>query len=199
MRIYKPESECVSVTQIQLRQGNSMSKKKKDLTSWIEAGKQNLATWKRENPAGGNLRHGVFSTVVRKKYKDKRTLEGKAVHSIMKAIEKDIGKPFDARQSLLISLIRSKVIIVMQIGKYLESQEEIVDYEKGTVPHVVDKTFFHASNSLRGALNELYNGKNSKQRGKKTYEDIVKEMNNAGAAATASSSDLSRGRGPSHY
>jgi len=95
---------------------------------------------------------------------------------VMKAIERDIGKPFDARQSLLISLIRSKVVIIMQIGKYLESVAEIVDYEQGTVPHVVDKTFFYASASLRSALNELYTGKNRNQKGKQTYEEIVAKM-----------------------
>ena len=155
-----------------------------------EAGKRNLEAWLKANPSRGNLRHGVFSTVVRKKYKDKRTREGKALHAIITAIEKDIGKPFDARQRLLMSLIRSKVLIITQIGKYLESQESIVDYEKGTVPHVVDKTFFAASTSLRSALNELYTGSNNKQRGKKTYDEIVAEMKKASTATRAQSSDL---------
>jgi len=164
-----------------------------------EAGARNLAKWKEKNPSGGNVTHGIYSKIIQKRYSDLRTREGKALLTIMQAIEKDIGKPFDARQSLLISLIRSKVIVIMCIGKYLESIPEIVDYEKGTVASVVDRTFFAASASLRSALNELYTGKNANARGKKTYEDLVKEMNKAEAAATASSSDLSRGRGPSHY
>jgi len=172
-----------------------MARKKRDLTRWTEAGKKNLEEWKRENPAGGNLTHGIYSKTIRKRYSDLRTLEGKALHSIMKAIEKDIGKPFDARQSLLISLIRSKIIIIMQIGKYLESIPEIVNYEEGTVPYVVDKTFFAASASLRSALNELYATGNVKNRGKKTYEQIVSEMKKASAATRAPSSDL-EGEGP---
>ena len=121
--------------------------------------------------------HGVRSEYMKNRYSDKNTAEGKALVAVMQAIEKDIGKPFDARQSLVMSLIRSKVVIIMQIGKYLESIAEIVDYEQGSVPHVVDKTFFHASASLRSALNELYSGKNAKQKGKKTYEEIVAKMN----------------------
>jgi hypothetical protein len=128
------------------------------------------------NLAKAQLEHGVQSKYIRNRYSDNNTPEGKALLAVMKAIEKDIGKPFDARQSMLMTLIRSKVVIIMQVGKYLESKEEIVDYEQGTVPHVVDKTFFTASASLRSALNELYTGRNAKQRGQKTYDDIVEEM-----------------------
>jgi len=148
------------------------------------AGRKNLRKWKEENPEAAklaNLRHGIYSKTIHKRYSDLRTRDGKELQAIMKAIEKDIGKPFDARQSLLMSLIRSKVIIIMQIGKYLESQESIVDYDKGSVAHVVDKTFFHASKSLRSALNELYATGNGKNRGKKTYEEIVSEMEKTAA------------------
>jgi hypothetical protein len=144
--------------------------------------------WKQENPEAAklaNYQHGVYSQTIRNRYADKNTPEGKSLQAIMNGIEKDIGKPFDARQSLLMSLIRSKVIIITQIGKYLESQESIVDYEKGSVPHVVDKTFFTASSSLRSALNELYISKNANARGKKTYEDLVKEMKKASAATSS--------------
>jgi len=137
---------------------------------------------KKKNKPGNTPRlshkmtHGVTSKWVLNRYANKRTPEGKSLLTMMKAIESDIGKPFDARQSLLMSLIRSKIIIIMQIGKYLESREEIVDYETGSVAYVVDKTFFTASASLRSALNELYNGKNANARGKKTYEQIVAAM-----------------------
>jgi hypothetical protein len=154
-----------------------------------EAGKRNLEAWLKANPSRGNLRHGVYSRVIHNRYADRRTREGKTLQAILDAILEDIGPELDARQSLLMSLIRSKVIVIMCIGKYLESVEEIVDYEQGTVPHVVDKTFFYASASLRSALGELYATGNGKNRGKKTYEEIVSEMNKAEAATRAPSSD----------
>lgn len=126
------------------------------------------------------MTHGVHSKWVLNRYANPSTAEGKSLKAVMNAIEKDIGKPFDARQSLLMSLIRSKVVIIMQIGKYLESKEEIIDYDQGKVPYVVDRTFFHASASLRQALNELYNGKNANAMGKRTYDEIVKEMQKEG-------------------
>jgi hypothetical protein len=153
-----------------------------------EAGRRNLEAWLRENPGRPPaLKHGVYSSMIRNRYADRRTREGRGLQAIIDAIKEDIGKPFDARQSLLISLIRSKVVIIMQIGRYLECKEEIVDYDAGTVPPVVDKTFFTASASLRSALSELYTGKNAKARGKKTYEQIVDEMKKASAAAKAPS------------
>ena len=137
----------------------------------------------RKKKANGNgdkvptaMIHGANSQYMRNRYADKRTPEGQALLAIVGAIEKDIGKPFDARQSLLMSLIRSKVIVIMCIGKYLESVEEIVDYTQGTVAHVVDKTFFYASASLRSALKELYDGNKNKGKAKQTYEEIVKNM-----------------------
>lgn len=131
------------------------------------------------------MSHGAYSKIVKKKYSDARTREGKALQAIMKAIEKDIGKPFDARQSLLMSLIRSKVVIIMQIGKYLESIPEIVDYDSGKVPYVVDRTFFTASSSLRSALNELYGDRCRGKKGGMTYEDVIESIRAKEAARTA--------------
>jgi hypothetical protein len=146
-----------------------------------EAGRRNLMKWKQENPDLAwqtNLRHGVYSKNIKNRYSDPNTPEGKSLQAILQAIEKDIGKPFDARQTILMGLIRSKLVIVMQVARYLESTSEIVDYDLGQVPPVVDKTFFTASNSLRNALNELYASANNKKSGEKTYEEIVQEMKN---------------------
>jgi hypothetical protein len=133
-----------------------------------------LAKVEREEAA--KILRGIIGKYVRNRYSDRSTPEGKALHAIITAIEKDVGKPFDARQSLLMSVIRSKIVVIMCIGKYLEATDEIIDYQQGSVPHVVDKTFLSYSTSLRSALNELYSGKNAKARGKKTYEDIVAGM-----------------------
>jgi hypothetical protein len=131
---------------------------------------------KGQRPSRGNLRHGIYSRVIHNRYADRRTREGRGLQAIIDAIKEDIGSELDARQNLILALIRSKLIVVMQIGKYLESIPEIVDYNHGTVPPVVDKTFFHASGSLRSALNELYATANGKNKDKKTYEQIVSEM-----------------------
>jgi hypothetical protein len=156
-----------------------MARKKRDLSSWIQAGKENLRRWKEENPEAAklaNLRHGVYSETIRNRYSNPSTAEGKSLQAIMQAIEKDIGKPFDARQSLLMSVIRSKIIVVMQVSKFLESTPDLINYEKGTVPAVVDRTFSAASTSLRSALKELYETGNEKNRNQKSYEELVAEM-----------------------
>ena len=148
----------------------------RDLTKWIEAGKKNLATWKRENPAGGNLTHGIYSKTIYKRYSDLRTREGKALQAILDAIKEDIGSELDARQNLILALIRSKLIVVMQIGTYLESAAQIIDYNEGKAPPVIAQTFPSYTKGLTQLLNELYGDNRIKGKKGITYEDVLESI-----------------------
>jgi hypothetical protein len=166
-----------------------MSKKKtRDLTNWIEAGKKNLATWKRENPAGGNLTHGIYSETTRKRYSDLRTRDGKALQAILDAIKEDIGPELDARQNLILALIREKLIIILQIAKYIETSPYLIDWQSGTVPYIIDHTFPRYSAGLMKLLDSLYGDDGIKGRKGITYEDVVESIK-AEAAARAPRSD----------
>ena len=166
-----------------------MSKKKtRDLTNWIEAGKKNLATWKRENPAGGNLTHGIYSKTIRKRYSDLRTRDGKALQAILDAIKEDIGPELDARQNLILALIREKLIIILQIAKYIETSPYLIDWQSGTVPYIIDHTFPRYSAGLMKLLDSLYGDDGIKGRKGITYEDVIASIK-AEAAAGAPRSD----------
>ena len=166
-----------------------MSKEKtRDLTKWIEAGKKNLAAWKRENPAGGNLTHGIYSKTIYKRYSDLRTREGKALQAILDAIKEDIGHEMDEREKIILALIREKLIIILQIAKYIETSPYLIDWESGTVPHIIDHTFPRYSAGLMKLLESLYGDDGIKSKKRITYEDVMESIK-AESAARAQSSD----------
>ena len=164
-----------------------MSKKKtRDLTNWIEAGKKNLATWKRENPSGGNVRHKIYSKISRRRFSDLRTREGKQLQAILDEIREDLGSRLDARQTLILALIRSKLIVAMQISAYLESAAQLIDYKEGKAPPVIAQTFPSYTKGLTQLLNELYGDDRIKGKKGITYEDVIESIKAREAARAPS-------------
>jgi len=156
---------------------NSMAKKgQRSSRREAEAGKRNLEAWLRENPSGGNLKHGIYSKTIHKRYSDLRTREGKTLQAIIDAIKEDIGSKLDARQNLILALIRSKLIVVMQIGTYLESTTQLIEYNEGKAPPVIAQTFPSYTKGLTQLLNELYGDDRIKGRKGITYEDVIESI-----------------------
>ena len=164
-----------------------MSKRKKDLTSFIEAGKRNLENWKRENPAGGNLRHGVYSKIIKKRYSDKRTREGKALQAIIERIKKDLRVELDTRQNIILALIRDKLIITLQITKYIETSPCLIDWQSGKVPYIIEHTFPRYSAGLMKLLDSLYRDDGIRSRKIPDYYEIVESLKEEVAARVPNS------------
>ena len=141
-----------------------------------EAGKKNLEAWLRANPSRGNLRHGVYSRVIHNRYADRRTREGRGLQAIIDAIKEDIGPELDARQTLILALIRSKLIVAMQISAYLESAAQLIDYKEGKAPPVIAQTFPSYTKGLTQLLNELYGDDRIKGKKGITYEDVIESI-----------------------
>jgi hypothetical protein len=93
-----------------------------------EAGARNLADWKKNNPTGANLRHGVYSVHLRKRYTDGRTREGKQLAALMDDLIEDLGGKAALRTGQLIILdrVREKLIILAQMGGALDKLQGVV-------------------------------------------------------------------------
>ena len=142
-----------------------------------EAGRRNLEAWLRENPGRPPaLKHGVYSSMIRNRYADRRTREGRGLQAIIDAIKEDVGSKLDARQNLILALIRSKLIVVMQINTYLESAAQLIDYNEGKAPPVIAQTFPSYTKGLTQLLNELYGDDRIKGRKGITYEDVIESI-----------------------
>jgi hypothetical protein len=154
-----------------------MAKKKKSKTkAELEAGAQNLADWKAENPSGGNLKHGAYSSQIRQRYSDKRTTEGRRLDAIMKSLANDIGPELSAIQSLILDRVREKLIVLMQIGKYVDQKPSVID-EKGELLSCLGRNYTGFSEALRRdlvALSDLAIKKPSKI---PSIKDIVNKAN----------------------
>jgi len=114
--------------------------------------------------------------MIRNRYADRRTREGRGLQAIIDAIKEDVGSELDARQNLILALIRSKLIVVMQINTYLESAAQLIDYNEGKAPPVIAQTFPSYTKGLTQLLNELYGEDRIKGKKGITYEDVVESM-----------------------
>ena len=100
--------------------------------------------------------HGVWCRHFRKRYTDARTREGKQLKAVMDSLVEDLGghENLNAAQRLLLDTIKSKLIVVLQIGKYVDQQQEII--KDGELLPVLGKNYLAYLNSLRLTLGELY-------------------------------------------
>lgn len=122
------------------------------------------------------LTHLKGAEYILNRYNDKRYPEARALEAVLKGIIADIGTELDTRQGILLNLLRSKLIIVMQVNKYLETCETLIDHEKGQAKMVLDRTFPVYSKEINRILNELYASTKKQNKGFKSYEDLVKEL-----------------------
>jgi len=123
-----------------------------------EAGASNLAKWQSES--GHHLqalRHGVYSQTVRQRYSDLRTNEGKRLKTVMDSIVDDLGgaEQLNSAQNVILGGLRSKFIVVFQIGKYLDRQFDIID-SNGELLACLKSNFLQYSESIRRDLETLY-------------------------------------------
>jgi len=110
----------------------------------------------RDNRGNFLSTHGVWCKHFRKRYTDARTREGKQLKAVMDSLVEDLGgqENLNAAQRLLLDTIQSKLIVVLQIGKYVDQQQEII--KDGELLPVLGKSYLAYLNSLRLTLGELY-------------------------------------------
>jgi hypothetical protein len=109
----------------------------------------------------GNVTHGAASGTVAQKYDDLRTQRGKALKETLDALILHFGgaQGVSAPMQILIdSAVRPKLIVLMQIGNWVnrQSEERIVD-KAGNVPDVLSRVYLAYTNSLRRDLESLNN------------------------------------------
>lgn len=93
---------------------------------------------------------------IRERYTDRRTVEGRQLAGIMESLVDDLGGPeaLSGFQNLLMASLRGKIIILLQMSKYLDECVSIVR-EDGSVPPVLDSTFLRFTESARRDLETL--------------------------------------------
>jgi hypothetical protein len=121
-----------------------------------EAGQRNLQTWLADHPERGNLRHGAYSRNVRRRYSDKRTIEGRQIATIMQGLADDLGgsNELTSAQRLLLDNIRSKLIVLFQIGAFVDKQESIINPAGELLP-CLGRNYTTYAESLRRDLEAL--------------------------------------------
>ena len=135
-----------------------MTRRKKKMGRSSETGKAN---WDREKALisagkkpGHNLRHGAKSAHVRKRYSDLRFKEGKRLKEVMDALTADLGGQPSIMQELALGNIRTKLIIIFQIGKYIDEQASLIGPDQDLLP-ILRNSYLGYSNSLRADLESL--------------------------------------------
>jgi len=135
-------------------------KKRKATEAEKEAGARNLAKWKEENPSGGRLTHGGYSRHFRQRYQDARTREGKQLRAIIRGLVEDLGgeASLSNAQRLILDGIKSKLIVIIQIAKYVDKQPSIINSQGELLP-CLGKNYTTYAESLRRDLEVLFSVK----------------------------------------
>jgi hypothetical protein len=119
-----------------------------------------------------NSKHGAYSKHVRRRYSDKRTTEGKQLAAIIKALVNDCGPDLTAAQYIILDRVREKLIVLMQIGQYVDRQPCVITKEGALLP-CLGKGYTTYAESLRRDL-EALRTMAKKGRGK-TLQEILEE------------------------
>ena len=119
-------------------------------------GRKNKVTIKK-TVAGRTIKHGAFSKYIRQTYSDLRTTKGKAVREIIDGIIQDKGgaDQLTAGDQILLSNVRSKIIFLLEISRYVDQLDDIITPD-GDLPPVLGRHFNNFSESLRRDLQYLY-------------------------------------------
>ncbi len=119
--------------------------------------------------------HGADCQHFAKRYTDARTSEGKRLKAVMDALADDLGghDNLTAGQRLLLDTIHSKLIVVLQIGKYADEQSELI--KDGQLLPVLGKNYLAYLNSLRLALDQLYKDNHRSKGKERTLEEICQK------------------------
>jgi len=154
-------------------------KGKKSTSQEAAAGQQNLEKWLAEHPSRGNLRHGAYSVHIRKRYDDGRTANGKKLALIMADLVADLGgaAALTAPQRLLLENIRSKLIVLFQISRYIATQKSIITPDGSLLP-CLRYGFTTFSEACRRDLEVLFGFK--RKRVHAPYDKIIKDLERLG-------------------
>lgn len=137
-----------------------MEKRKKGLERSAEVGRANWendrALVKAAKRPGHHVQHGAFSAHFRRRYSDGRTREGGRLKDLMARIVNDIrgGDGMTVEQELRLGTIRTSLIVLFQIGKYIDRQPELI--VDGDLLPVLRTSYLQYSKSLREQLDGLY-------------------------------------------
>ncbi|MCG2778986.1 MAG: hypothetical protein L6406_25200 [Desulfobacterales bacterium] len=150
-------------------------KKFKVTKAFFEAGEKNLAKWLDKHPERGAVKHGAYSSTVRKRYTDMRTTEGKQLQAIIDGLIDDLGGKaiLTAAQNLLLQSIRSKLIVVLQISKFADCQISLVNSDGELLP-CLKSGYTTYSESVRRDLEALFSVK--RKAGSLSYETAMKAL-----------------------
>ena len=120
-------------------------------------GRENLTRWRKENPdKPPNLQHGANSQIVRARFDDGRTAQGRALAASLKNLTDHFGgaDAITAPMQLLInSYVRPRLITLMCISDYINRQIDVID-DEGKVLGCLDQ-YHRFSNSLRDDIKAL--------------------------------------------
>jgi len=139
------------------------------------AGEANLMKWKEEQGhPEPNRKHGAFSGSVRQRYIDLRTSEGQRLKTVIDALVEDLGGPesVNAAQNVLIGGLRSKFIVIFQIGEYLDRQSCIVN-DQGELLACLGRNFLSYTESIRRDLETLYAISGKSKRNVPRLEELI--------------------------
>ena len=134
-----------------------MSEKKRKATiAQAEAGRRNLEKFLDQAVGPPAVKHGLYSATARKRFNDKRTREGRALAKVLDSLVQDLGgeKAITSAQRLILSGIRSKLLVILLISNWLNEGNEIIS-EDGNMSEVIDKLRLFTE-SLNKDLKRLY-------------------------------------------
>jgi hypothetical protein len=117
----------------------------------------NLAKWFEKNPEGPRFRHGAFSQHFRKRYSDARTTEGAALRAVAEGIADDLGgmANLTSGQRLILDRIKEKLIVLWQIGQYVDKQPSVI-MEDGSLLPCLGRNYTGYSEAIRRDVLAIY-------------------------------------------
>lgn len=131
---------------------------------------------RRNNKGRGSIQHGAYSSQVRRRYTDLRTTEGRQLKNAIDGIVEDLGgmENLSNAQRLILDGIKGKLIVLFQIGKYVDKTPSLVD-ENGALLTCLSKSYVQYTESIRRDVEALY-GIHRKQRKNQSYRDAVRSL-----------------------
>lgn len=101
-------------------------------------------------------KHGAFSKHIRERYSDLRTVEGQRLNAVMQGLVADCGgaENVSTAQNVIFETIKSKLIVLFQISKFVDGQKEIIDKDGKLLP-CLGRNFISYSEALRRDLESL--------------------------------------------
>lgn len=93
-------------------------------------------TKKKKNSQGRPATHGAHSLTIRQRYSDLRTTEGQQLKAILDGLVDDLGGQgaISNAQRLCLENMRTKLIVLLQIGKFVDRQESIINTSGELIP-----------------------------------------------------------------